>query len=405
MRALAHRIFAALAVAILLGAIWLLWENRPQLAAIGDSGAGRMLGVVAWLGGLLLAVGLLFRVVAGERRQPAPAVPIRNLRRRDGSRSRRPTTGYSDHAFPLIPKGALASAADARSAVAVADAPTPMDEHPAPTAVPRTTRAVISLLGQPAVTVARKRGRGMRGGTRELLCYLALRPGGAHRDQIIDALWSEQTPEQARRHLWRAAADARAQLGESSLHRDGEYYQLNRDEVSIDVDRVEEALTELARGEDDIGHLPLLEQTLALFSDEPLTGSDFPWAENEQRRLHAIRLDLFERSGRARLAGGDAAGALSRAEEGLGSEPYNEKLARLAMQAEATLGLRRAVIARYEKLSEILEEQLGLRPHVETRQLYRQLLGQDHDEDPVIGGARMTLPETPSPANPKAHGT
>ena len=53
------------------------------------------------------------------------------------------------------------------------------------------------------------------------------------------------------------------------------------------------------------------------------------------------------------------------------------------MQAEAALGLRKAVIGRYEKLSEILEEQLGLQPHVETRRLYRQLLGQDHESDPV----------------------
>ena len=404
MRALARRIFAAVSVAILLGAIWLLWENRPQLAAIGDGGAGRVLGFVAWLGGLSLAAGLLFRVVAGERRQPATAVPVRNLRRRDGGRRRRPTGGYADRAFPLIPKGALGSAAVARPPVAAADAPTSADEHPASTTDPRATKAVISLLGPPAVTVARKRGRGLRGGTRELLFYLALRPGGAQRDQIIDALWPEETPEQARNRLWRAAADARAQLGESSLHRDGEHYQLNRNEVSVDVDQLEQALTELARCEDDNGQLPLLEQTLALFSDEPLAGSDFPWAESEQRRLHAIRLDLFERTGRALLARGDAAAALSRAEEGLASEPYNEKLARLAMRAEAALGLRTAVIGRYKRLSEILEEQLGLQPHVETRRLYRQLLGQDHESDPLPAG-RMTRPETPSPANPKAHGT
>ena len=53
------------------------------------------------------------------------------------------------------------------------------------------------------------------------------------------------------------------------------------------------------------------------------------------------------------------------------------------MQAEAALGLRSAVIHRYERLSEILEEQLGLQPHVETRRLYRQLLGQDHEHDPL----------------------
>ena len=116
-----------------------------------------------------------------------------------------------------------------------------MDDQTSPSRSSPAAKAVISLLGPPAVAVARKRGRGLRGATRELLCYLALRPGGAHRDQILDALWPDQTPEQARNRLWRAAADARAQLGDSSLRRDGEQYQLNRNEVSVDVDRLEQA--------------------------------------------------------------------------------------------------------------------------------------------------------------------
>jgi DNA-binding SARP family transcriptional activator len=382
MRVLTHRILVAVSVAILIGAIWLLWESRPQLATIGGGGAERLLGFGAWLGGLLLAAGLLFRVVGRERRQTAASLPIRNLRRRDARRRRGPVGGYADRAFPLIAKGGAASAADTRPSVGVAEPP-PVDAQTPPAPDSSAAKAVISLLGPPAVGVARKRGRGLRGATRELLCYLALRPSGAHRDQIIDALWPEQTPEQGRNRLWRAAADARAQLGESSLRRDGEQYQLNRNEVSVDVDRLEQLLAELSRSGDAKEQLRLLEQTLALFSGEPLSGSDFPWAENEQRRLHAIRLDLFERSGRALLARGDPAGALSRAEEGLGSEPYNEKLARLAMQSEAALGLRKAVVDRYERLSEILGEQLGLQPHVETRRLYRQLLGQDHEHDPL----------------------
>ena len=382
MRALAQRILVAASVAILFGAVWLLWESRPQLSMIGGSGVERLLGFVAWVGGLLLVTGLLFRLLGGDRRRTAASPPIRNLRRRETRRRRGPVGGYADRAFPLIPQPAPSPVVDAHRGVQAGE-PAPVDEGAPPVVESSAAKAVISLLGPPAVAVARKRGRGLRGGTRELLCYLALRPGGAHRDQIIDALWPGETPEQARNRLWRAAADTRAQLGESSLRRDGEHYELNRNEVSVDVDRLDQALTELAIGEDDKSRLSLLERALALFSDEPLTGSDFLWAENEQRRLHAIRLDLFERTGRALLANGDAAGALARAEEGLVSEPYNEKLARLAMQAEAALGLRKAVIGRYEKLSEILEEQLGLQPHVETRRLYRQLLGQDHESDPV----------------------
>jgi len=381
MRAFVHRVVVAVFAALLVGAIWLLWESRPHLQAVDGGGAG-IFGFIAWLGGLLLVAGLLFRVVARDRREPTASLPIRNLRRRDARRRNRPVGGYTDRAFPLIATGRAAGAADSRSTVAVVE-PTSVDDQSSPSRSSPAAKAVISLLGPPAVVVARKRGRGLRGATRELLCYLALRPGGAHRDQILDALWPDQTPEQARNRLWRAAADARAQLGDSSLRRDGEQYQLNRNEVSVDVDRLEQLLANLGGGSDANEQLPLLEQALALFSGEPLSGSDFPWAENEQRRLQGIRLDLFERCGRALLARGDSAGALSRAEEGLGSEPYNEKLARLAMQAEASLGLRRAVVHRYERLGEILGEELGLEPHVETRRLYRQLLGQDHEHDPL----------------------
>jgi DNA-binding SARP family transcriptional activator len=382
MRALGQRILVAASAAILLGAVWVLWAKRPQLTGIGGGDTQRLLAFVAWVGGLLLVTGLLLRLLGRDRGRTAALLPIRNLRKREARRRRRPVGGYTDRAFPLIPQARPAPATDAHHTVRATEPPPP-DEQTSPPLHSSAAKAVISLLGPPAVAVARKRGRGLRGGTRELLYYLALRPGGAHRDQIIDALWPEQTPEQARNRLWRAAGDARAQLGEASLRRDGEHYQLNRNEVNVDVDRLEQALTELTRSEEDGGQQPLLEQTLALFTDEPLAGSDFPWAENEQRRLHAIRLDLFERAGRALLAGGDAAGALSRAEEGLASEPYNERLARLAMQAEAALGLRKAVIGRYEKLSEVLGEQLGLQPHVETRRLFRQLLGQDHESDPV----------------------
>ena len=50
MRALVYRILAALAVAILLGAIWLLWENRPQLATVCDGGSAMTDGANGFFG-------------------------------------------------------------------------------------------------------------------------------------------------------------------------------------------------------------------------------------------------------------------------------------------------------------------------------------------------------------------
>lgn len=49
---------------------------------------------------------------------------------------------------------------------------------------------------------------------------------------------------------------------------------------------------------------------------------------------------------------------------------------RLAMQAEAHLGLRDTVSQRYEALCDLLDERLGLEPSRETRTLHRRLLSQ-----------------------------
>lgn len=367
------RLIRLLAAATLAVVIAVLVVNMPEPSLPphieSPGGIERTLTFLAWLGLLVLAVGLVLRL-ARARQRTATAAPMRNLRPTPRRRPARALHGgYRSHAFPLT----------LQERTVDRTAPTPEEgQQTLITAQKASRKPLISLLGPPTIEGLQKRDRRLRGTTRELLYYLALHPGGAHREQIIDALWPDHAPEQARNRLWRAAADARAQLGETALNRDGDRYRLDRGEVEIDLERLEVLLGRLASGMDE--ELPVLEQSLALFHGEPLAGVDMPWAESEQRRLQAVRLDLLERSARALVGAGDAASALSRAEEGLCVEPYNEKLARLAMRAEAALGLRGAVIDRYRRLRETLQEQLGLEPHAETKRLYRQLLGQDEPE-------------------------
>lgn len=375
-----HGVFASALVA----AVWLLAESRPPLPSAAGltsaSGTDRLLGFLVWLGCLLLAIGLLARLAARSRaRGIVRAAPIRHLRplRREPRHPQRAGGGYSDRAFPLIPRPGSPLVDDASPSGVMQAGPAKAADRPPMSSDGAVVAARISVLGPLTITGTRKRGRRLRGATRELLAYLALHPAGAPRDQIIDALWPDQTPEQGRNRLWRAAADARDHLGEAILTRDNDRYQLDRSQVTVDLDQLECMLAQLGNGDRSDESLPVLEQALALFTDAPIGGGDFRWAESEQRRLHAIQLDLLERVGRARLRNGDASGALASAEEGLRNEPYNEGLARLAMQAEAALGLRSAIITRYENLNNLLEERLGLQPHRETRRVFRQLLGQD----------------------------
>lgn len=382
------RITRILGAAFLFAVFALLLDNRPALPTDRLGSASRineLFLLLAWLGLLLLVLGLLYRTTTRTPSAPPRAISrIRHLRPRP--KAAPPAAApYSNRAFPLILRRPSATPkhlpGHSEPAPAAANRPTVTA-----TSAPREAQrgATISLLGPLTISGGRKQLRRPRGPTKELLCYLALHPAGAHRDQIIDALWPDQPPEQGRNRLWRAAGDARAHFGETILIRDGEHYRLDRTEVAIDLDDLNQLLSELERAGHADEQLLLLERALALYNGEPLAGSDFPWAENDQRHLHALRLDLLERAARARLSTGDPAAALAFAETGLGYEPYNEKLARLAMQAEAALGLRSAVINRFQQLSHLLDEQLGLQPHRETRVLYRQLLSQDqHSVSPA----------------------
>jgi DNA-binding SARP family transcriptional activator len=371
-------LFRVVAAAVLVAAIALLVASRPALPPAGALSSARriddILIFIAWLGCLVLAAGLLYRIATRKRQASPPSTsPIRHLHPKRRVKVVAAAV-YPNRAFPLVPRPRRSPPVDSAAPAACSNPKHSDSEGSGTTSSSPATK--IAVLGPLTITGSRKHGRRMRGPTRELLAYLALHPGGAHRDQIIDALWPEQPPEQARNRLWRAAADARHHLGETILSRENEHYQLDRSQVSIDLDQLEVMLAELA-DRDDEDALPLLEQALGLFGGEPLVGTDLPWAENEQRRLHAIQLELIERAGKAQLAAGTPTHALAHAENGLAQEPYNEKLARLAMQAEAELGLRTAVVSRYERLRQLLDEQLGLAPHRDTRLLYRELLAQD----------------------------
>ena len=101
------------------------------------------------------------------------------------------------------------------------------------------------------------------------------------------------------------------------------------------------------------------------------------WAAGERHRLNAIWLDLLEQAGNLRLHAGRPEDAIAAAEHGILLDGRNERFVRLAMHAEAALGRRDAIHARYEQLRHELNDRDGLEPERDTRRLYRQLLSQD----------------------------
>lgn len=112
------------------------------------------------------------------------------------------------------------------------------------------------------------------------------------------------------------------------------------------------------------------------------------------RRLHAAIVDLLSELGNLRLDNGNPTGALAAAEQAIALDPYNGAAHQVAMHAESVLGLRQAIVGRYERLCQgQLDTRFGLEPEHETRVLYRRLLSQDGRE-----GLRHL---SPAPASPE----
>jgi DNA-binding SARP family transcriptional activator len=236
-------------------------------------------------------------------------------------------------------------------------------------------RPCVRLLGPLKIGSDDSRRRAP-GPAHELIVFLALHPEGASRDELLETLWPTESRRATEQRFWQATREARRLL-HGAITRHSGRYQLDRSHLDIDVDQLERLLADAECETDEIAEHALLEQALALFRGEALHGTDYAWADTERRRLHAVQAETLDHVANARLNSRDANGALAAAEQLIELDPLNERAWRLAMQAEAGLGHRQAILDRYRQLTEKLDDRLGLRPAAETRDTYRHLLSQD----------------------------
>jgi DNA-binding SARP family transcriptional activator len=393
------RLFALLGSLASAAVLVLLLQHRPALPKLPHSLVNPVtlglvqgvLGLAAWGAGTLLAV-LVFsdavRRVLVRRASPDP-LPLPRARFRSSAQARLAAARHAAFPppFPLVlrPRAehgteghalALALAPARDGVVAIAGHGVEVKRGAPPVQrIPKLPRPSIALLGPLAIMPSKPSRRGLRSQSQQLLAYLALRREGATTDELVGVFWPDLEDHKARKQLWRTVTDVRAKLGDAIARADARY-QLDREAFAVDVD-VFETLLAQADAADDTEREHLLEQALGLVRGQPLAGSDFPWAAGDTRRLRGTIVERLEQLGYLRLDGGNPAGALTAAEKALTMDPFHEGAHRLAMQAEAVLGLREAIAERFEQLSQELDSRFGLQPERETRVLYRQLLSQD----------------------------
>ncbi|MEU6199615.1 BTAD domain-containing putative transcriptional regulator [Streptomyces sp. NPDC047061] len=237
-----------------------------------------------------------------------------------------------------------------------------------------------------------------------LLAALLLRSGrAASAHELISAVWGEEPPDSAlstlRTYAWRLRQVMEEDRAAPKLLvslRDG--YQLTVPPASVDAVRAEELAAEALRARDagreaECGSL--LNEALALWRGEPLTGVPGPFAEQQRSRLGALRLTLMEQRFEHRLREGQHGLVIPDLIAFTHEHPMQERPYGFLMRALYAAGRQAEALAVFGRARQVLAEELGIDPGPELTGLHAQVLAGDPQLMGPAGG-RATDTARPS---------
>jgi YVTN family beta-propeller protein len=213
---------------------------------------------------------------------------------------------------------------------------------------------------------------------RALLTVLLLhRNAAVSSDRLIDALWGERPPDSAAKSVQIYISQLRKVLGEGRVETSARGYRLHVQPGELDLDRVE-ALADEAATQAAPRAAKTLRQALTLFRGEPLAGLSYePWALREAERLEELRLELLERRIDADLVAGQHRRLVPELIDLVTRYPLREGVRAQLMVALYRTGRQAEALETYRAGRQALQENLGLEPSPELRELEQAILRHD----------------------------
>ncbi|MFI0863112.1 AfsR/SARP family transcriptional regulator [Streptomyces smyrnaeus] len=219
-----------------------------------------------------------------------------------------------------------------------------------------------------------------------LLAALLLRGGRtATAEELIDAIWGEEPPEQAKAALRTYASRIRKALGadaELLVSESGGYAIRTGPEATLDVESAHELALraeKAASGGDRAQARELYGAALAQWEGEPLAHIPGPYAEHQRVRLEEWRLGLLELRLDLDLQVGCHAEAVSELTALTAAHPLRERLRELLMLALYRSGRQAEALAVYADTRRLLADELGVDPRPELSELQQRILEADDE--------------------------
>lgn len=211
------------------------------------------------------------------------------------------------------------------------------------------------------------------------------RPNPLAREELANLLWPSHRPSRWEGPARQVVSRARALLvaagaAPTCVTSRGGLVELDLgdSQVDVDVERAFRATTDAERcvaarsweRADELATDALDRLRLPFFP-----ASDAAWARRWQDRVRGQWLHALHIATNAALGAGAPARAITRAEEALEVDPFDEIATRALMSAYDARGSRGQALTVYEELRHRLDDELGVRPAEETEAAYLALLG------------------------------
>ena len=212
---------------------------------------------------------------------------------------------------------------------------------------------------------------------RALLAALLLRRGSVVPfDRLVDEVFGEQPPEEARNALQTYVARLRHALGPAAavVVTRAPGYVLEVPGDAVDVERFTALLVRAAEAEGPTAALALLEQALVLWRGPAYAEFAETFARGEALRLQELWLAAREDRAALLVGLGRLAEATAALEAIVAAEPWRERAVELLVSALVQAGRIGHALAAYARYRQQLRDELGLDPSPTLRRLEQQVL-------------------------------
>jgi DNA-binding SARP family transcriptional activator/tetratricopeptide (TPR) repeat protein len=253
----------------------------------------------------------------------------------------------------------------------------------------------VRLLG-PVDVVADGEPRLVSGLRRKaVLAALALHHGEAvSTGELVEVVWGDAAPPTAGKTLQNHVSYLRTIMrSKTAIRAVPPGYVLDLGDDGTDVQVAERLLRQGQQSPDAAHGARCLEDALILWRGRPMADlAGLPWLEDQAGRLDLLGLHVRRALFDARLAVGDHAALVPDLEQMAADHPLDEQIHAQLILALYRTGQQADALAAYRRLRCALDEDLGIYPSLELRELETAILRQDPALDaPAPGVALMPV--------------